>query len=142
MVILTCSVLQDNTGVYQMQDCVRDHRERTLGEVMGQAWGLHWGTKEGIAEDQHDDYEKLVATDKDNKLYCKGFPIAEFLRQQAQREGPADRRGYTALAVFVAPKGGYTKVDGVKYYRESEHFMCVFWLCIQGRVQLFYHDAI
>ena len=55
MVILTCSVLQDNTGVYQLQDCVRDHKERTLGEVMGQAWGLHWGTEEGIAEDQHDD---------------------------------------------------------------------------------------
>jgi len=35
MVILTCSVLQDNTGVYQMQDCVRDHEEKTLGEVMG-----------------------------------------------------------------------------------------------------------
>ena len=80
--------------MYQMQDCVRDHEEKTLGEVMGQVWGVNWGTQEGLAEDQHDDYEKPVATGKDGKLYCKGFAIAEFLRQQAQRGGNPTRKGH------------------------------------------------
>ena len=142
MVILTCSVLQDNTGVYQMRDCVRDHEEKTLGEVMKEVWGLDWETQEGEAEDQHKDYEKLVAKDEDGKLYCKGIPIAEFLKQQAQRNGNPTRKRHIALAVFVAPKGGYNNVGGTKYYHPSEHFMCVFWLSIQGRVQFFYNDAI
>ena len=57
MVILTRSVLQEKTGVYQLEDCVRDHKQITLGEVIGKVWGLYWGHPEGEAEEQHEDYE-------------------------------------------------------------------------------------
>lgn len=147
---MTCKVVQAGDGVYKLRDSIRHINKGekvTVQKVIQAAWGFTFDFNDA-------EFEPFTEVDQawknDNastfitKLCFNGIDADKFFEHQAKRQKDysEDRSKHIALAVFVAKEGGKTTIDGVDFYNASEHFMCVFWLCIQGRVQFFYHDAL
>ena len=154
IVDVTCKVVQDGDGVYKLRDSIRHINKGekvTVQDVIQAAWGFTFDFNDANFE-PFTEVEKAWKDEKATRFLTKlrfvGIDADKFFEQQAKRQKDycedfgEHRSKDIALAVFISTEGGTTTIDGVDVYNASEHFMCIFWLCIQGRVQFFYHDAL